>query len=408
MFGLLVQVPGLSLVPFSVLPGLLIVAPMVTTAPRSVRRLATAAVFALTAGLVVHAVSRGYGLESGSLATVISVVIWSLTLVVLPAMAWWSMKRIKPRTAILLMLVGGIASQLVLVGLSWKGSLGIFATALALIVLSSHEVLATMALVALAAIGFANDARSMAVGAGLAFVIAVVLRLLRRGGARLSRTLALLAAVAAVGAALVWGLAAGLAGAPIQERTIDQLNHANVIFGVRAEWAASLSLFQENPLGYGLAIQPSEAAVNEAITAVRDAGGDWTSNYFSQWVFGERVDLHSTLANMWFHFSVGGVVLAAAVGYLLFTAIRDARSTLGIYGLGGIYLAVMALWDLAFSPMGDIDRVIAGLCFALAAQFANSCKTSAPDGVVRAMDQSTAGFQQSKYRRGGNGAGLWV
>jgi hypothetical protein len=288
------------------------------------------------------------------------------------------MKRLNPRTGILLMLAGGIIGAAGIYGVGWKGSLGIFVTAFVLVLLAKHGVLSCLALLIAVVLSFTYDARSMAVAAGAALVVQLVLREKRKTGSWWARGTKLVLSMAVLVVGSVWALASGVAGSEVQIRTLDQLSRANVIFGVRAEWASTISLFQHSPFGYGFGVQPSAADSHAAITAVQAAGGDWTAGYFSRVVLGERVDLHSMTANLWFHFGIGGVLVAALVAVLLFRGIRDSSVSTRVFGMGGVFMILMAGWDLLFTPMADAPRLIAGIVVALSiAQMAGRSKLAA-------------------------------
>ncbi|TFV84148.1 hypothetical protein E4V99_03495 [Microbacterium sp. dk485] len=384
---LLVHLPGLSLVPASVPPALFLAIPMLSTAGKAIRRLSFWTAAAVATGGISLWVSVSSGLPAPRFDTWASVALWIVAIPLLPAAAMWSMKRIRPRTAILLMLGGGIVSTLLNAGFAWKGTLGIFVTGFLLILLARHAFLSFAALFLVVIASFLSDARSMAVAAVAALIVQVILS---AKGVRRRAFWRAAALAAGIGAALLIAprlLTSGIAGAATQARTLDQLSRGNLIFGVRAEWAATIELLQQRPLGFGIGVQPSPSDAGGAIGAVQAAGGDYTAAYFSQVVLGDRVDLHSTAANLWFHFGLAGIAVAILLAVILLRGIRDSSATAATLGMGGIFLMLMAFWDLLFSPMADLGRLLAGVIIALSVAFLS--RGVQPGDISLATERST-------------------
>jgi hypothetical protein len=258
-----------------------------------------------------------------------------------------------------------VLSAVLVYGWDWKGTLGIFVTALVLVVLVKRPVVATVALLAAITYSASADGRSMAVGGVLTLIVAIGLRRPSRGAGGYVGFFAV-AAVAVL--ATVWAMTSGLLGAIVQARTLDQLSKpAGLISGARVEWAAALELMGQRPLGFGPGVRATDAQAHDAVNAVQSAGGDFTADYFTTVMLGQRVDFHSTASNLWFHFGVGGVILAIALAVVLVRGLREAGTTRSVLGYGGIYLMFMASWDLLFSPMADVNRLIIGALVAVVA-----------------------------------------
>lgn len=393
MAVLLFRVPGFSLVPASVFLALLL-SPVLfgNRAGTDVRRLAIWTIVAIAAGSALLGISESTGLTSGSPVTTFSVVTWIAAIPLIISLARWSLQRLALRTGVLLMLAGAVLSSIIQGGLEWKGTFGIYVTAFVLVLIARTGFLSFVTLIGVAAFSVTNDARSMAAAALMAGVVQIALR--QRGKTErrwFARTLALIVPLVLAGVGLVLVLTSSVVGAEVQQRTINQLSRVNALFGVRAEWASTLALFENRPIGYGVGAQPSDTDRYDAITAVQAAGGDWTSTYFSQLVLGERVDLHSTLANLWFHFGLGGVIVAILVAAILFRGLRDSEATRATLGMGGIFLMLMAIWDLMFSPMANLDRVIAGAVIALAVAGARAQQGSQyPGGTKKTTNSPTS------------------
>jgi len=365
MLLLVVHVPGFSLVPIAVFPALFLAVPFFHSAPLAARRLAAATAVALISGAIVAGVTTSMGNRTSSIAVWGPIVLWVICIPVLVAAAAWSLRRISVRVGVLLMLAGGIASSAI-ASFEWKGTLGIFATAFLLVLFAGRGFMSFIALGAVLVLSATNDARSMAVAAAASLLVQWILRERRKPRGSVQRAVRIMVIGAVAAGLAVWAMASGVAGQQVQARTLDQLEKANPLFGVRAEWAATTALAESHPFGFGVGVAPSDSAIGEGILAVRAAGGDWTSRYFSNVVFGERVDLHSTLANLWFHFGIGGVVVAIVVGVILFRGVRDAADSARVFGMGGIFLMLMGIWDLFFSPMADVGRIIAAIAVAFA------------------------------------------
>jgi hypothetical protein len=158
-------------------------------------------------------------------------------------------------------------------------------------------------------------------------------------------------------------MSAGLLGRAVQLRTLNQLGTGqDIVSAGRTEWAATLDLFKNSPWGFGLGVVPSPDLQVTALNAVQAAGGDYSNtHYWTLEVFGVRTDLHSMLADMWAHFSVGGLWLAFVIAMALAIALPYSISAVRTLGAFPIFAVLTAAWDLLFSPMGNSDRLILGL-----------------------------------------------
>jgi len=82
-------------------------------------------------------------------------------------------------------------------------------------------------------------------------------------------------------------------------------------------------------------------------------------------VYRERTDLHSMLADMWFRFGVGGLIVCVILAIIFVSALPRALSFVRGLGAAALFIIIVGIWDLLFSPMGNSDRMIFGLLAAM-------------------------------------------
>lgn len=359
LLTLLLKVPGYSLVPLGALSGIMLI--LVTwrhLRGKRLRFLVWGTGLALFVGLAWRVLNIVSSAQPASLETFASVVLWLLAFPLVIAAGLWGLSKLTPRFGMILIALGAMLGSLATAEqVSWKGTLGIYVAMLLLLLVASSASLSAVALTGIAAVSAAADARSMAVVAGVSLVVMVFTR--RNPGGR-ARTFWMLGLIAAVGVAAIWAMSLGLFGESVQQRTLNQLTNPVFIFGgARVEFAATIALASANPLGYGVAMSPSSTDVAAGIDAVRLAGGDWTAPYFMESVFASRVDLHSTVSNLWFHFGFGGLLFAILLLVLLLRNLAPAaQEGRRILGMAAVFAILIGLWDMLFSPMGNSDRII--------------------------------------------------
>lgn len=369
---LLIKVPGLSLFPAPTLVIGLFLLPVIGAALPRLRRLTffvASTIIAITSGfLTLLATTSDFGTR-GLPVTIATMVAWLIAIPVAVALGVWGLRRLRVSTAVALLATGGIIGTIATeVPLGWKGSLGVYATALALAVVSRLPVnAARLVLVASAALSTVADARFLTLIALISLICTL------RGSRMADRmrvhpvawSLALAGVVALASQAAVWAMKSGLLGAGVQMRTLAQTaNGRSLIESGRTEWAGSLHLFSVNPFGFGIGEITNSGVARDAIARVRIAGGDVTSDYFTVSVFGDRVDLHSMTVDLWYHFGIGGLVFVVACLLLLGLSLPHAVRQGGALGGAFVLAILVALWDLVFSPMGNSDRLIFGLVIA--------------------------------------------
>jgi hypothetical protein len=384
LLSLFAKIPGLSLIPFSA--GLAIVLfPVVLPYLRSLnltRQLACAVAFALLTGTVLRMSAPVIMGEPNSVLVAVAVNLWLISIPFILALGLWGFQHMPVRTGLVLVAAGMSASVVANASfvagsgalsdkgsLEWKGTLGIAVTMLALCLVARRGVIwIRVVLLGATMIDVTSDARSQAFVTAVVFACTFVgQRVLEFAKNRPRLTAAaIVASLLAFAFSAVSAMQAGWLGSEIQRRTIDQTRGGqDVITGGRAEWAATLHLFSVSPQGYGAGIQVDPGAQGAALSAVRAVGGDADSAYFRTQVFGDRTDLHSILANMWFHFGVGGLVVAAVIAIIIAVALPHALSLVRGLGAAALFAMLVATWDLLFSPMGNSDRLILGVLTAV-------------------------------------------
>lgn len=297
---------------------------------------------------------------------------WLTCFPLLVALMLWCFERVDLAKGLAVLFAGAACFGLLQSDtFAWKGSIGIFLTVAALALVARARLTVTrLVLVAAAVLNAVYDSRTMAViCVGVLCLTMLPWRQRRWFGRRPKwASVVLVAGMAAFSNVAVWLMVEGYLGKAIQGRTLNQIDRAdNIILGGRTEWAASLDLAWNSPLGYGVAVTPDSSVVREAMHAVRQVGGDYNNEfYWYSQVFGSRLDLHSIFADLWMHFSLGGLVMALFIGWTLFKAIPLSVGAIRYFGAGPSFLILTGLWDLFFSPMGSADR----LWFALAAAIA--------------------------------------
>ncbi|MFT4228693.1 MAG: hypothetical protein QM602_00220 [Microbacterium sp.] len=235
----------------------------------------------------------------------------------------------------------------------WKYALGlpIAALLLALATAFNRRLAELLVLIALAGASAAMDSRSFF---GV-FAIGILLTIWQMLPARRRTTsLEVLLTVAAlalvvyvVGTTL---LLEGYLGEAAQERSLLQQERAgSVIVGGRPEMAATAALFLHNPLGFGpgTLVTPTELlAAKSGMWAINyDPENGWVNNF----MFGDRIELHSTLGDLWAYWGIAGIVFVVVALVILIQRVsvdladRSASALL-------VFTVIISIWNLAFNP----------------------------------------------------------
>jgi hypothetical protein len=375
LFALLVKIPGLSLIPA---PGLLFAAALFPVIIRKLRlvpdamRLLWFTMIALLCGAILALALPESAGTGGTWGTRLAVSAWLISMPLVTAAGLWASRYFSLLSALRLVFLGGLLGAFVAGaeggGVQWKGALGIYATLVVLAAVAEKAVIFSRVVLLVAmSISAVSDARTMVVIAGLVLLSTFATPQVRASfRSHPIRSLVLLSAGAAVAILVaILAMTSGLFGETIQQRTLNQMSGGRSLLETgRAEWAASLHLLGVHPWGFGTGTVVNSGLARDAVSAVASVGGDATASYFRIAVFGERTDLHSILADLWFHYGLGGVGFAGACIVLLIRATPLAIRLKSGYTALTLFAFATGTWDLFFSPMANSDRLIAGLLVA--------------------------------------------
>lgn len=238
----------------------------------------------------------------------------------------------------------------------WKEawSLPVTVLALSLARMAGNRVLGLAVLIGLAVFSAVQDARSFAavLAMAAALVAAQMLPLpdsaLRLGTVRMVLILAITGRLAyTVFSELALS---GVLGESTRLRTEQQLVRAgSVLFGGRPEAAATLGLFHDHPQGFGsgTVLDPSGIAVAQQSMARVNYDGD--NGYVYNYMFGDSIELHSGLGDLWAWFGLPGLVLAVVVIWALLDSLARQLSRQSASPLQA-FITLLALWNMLFGP----------------------------------------------------------
>jgi hypothetical protein len=269
----------------------------------------------------------------------------------------WARTVIGTRRIILVYALGFYAS-LAVYGLmpyeAWKFSLSVPTT---LLVLSLPGIYGkprreAVALIALAAVSGVSDARSasamMLIAGALVFSQGTPSR---RRRTRSAVVLFRLALVAVGGFYLIQAaILGGDLGEDAQLRTEHQIAiSGSVLVGGRPELGAATALVRHQPIGYGAGTLVSPSQVLIAKGGMEKLGYDPNNGYVEIYMFGDGIEVHSLLGDLWLLFGIPGMLLAVStLGFVVLGMIRALGNHVASGAL--LFLAVRLAWDFAFSP----------------------------------------------------------
>lgn len=282
--------------------------------------------------------------ELVSVVMIVGVFLWACTLVP----TWVA------STALALGLVfSAVARPALFLENPWKYALGLPTAALLLALAMAFRKRSAelFVLIILAGASATMDSRSFfgVFAIGILLTIWQMLPVRRRTTAvEVLLTVAALAfAVYVIGTTL---LLEGYLGEAAQARSVMQQELAgSVIVGGRPEMAATAGLFLHNPIGFGpgTLVTPTELLAAKAGMRVihYDPENGWVNNY----MFGTRIELHSSLGNLWAYWGFAGIAFAVITLIILIQrasidlADRSASALL-------IFTVMITAWNLAFNP----------------------------------------------------------
>ncbi|MBO0922206.1 hypothetical protein J1G42_15390 [Cellulomonas sp. zg-ZUI222] len=286
----------------------------------------------------------------------------------------WAHRVLAPRTVVVLYGAGMLASALPRAAGStdpWKYELSVPVTVLVLgaCLTVSSVLVQVVAVLALAAVSAANDARS---GASLLVVTAAVLVWQRAAGALAPRStvtrtvvqLALLGVIAAFSIQAM--LVEGVFGESARARTQAQIDTSGfVLAGARPEMGATAALLGAQPWGYGSGLLPDHGDVLTAKAGMAQLRYDPDNGYVERYLFGSGFEVHSVLGDLWIRLGPPGAVLAVTVTGLAAAGLVRALARRQASALRVLVTSLVA-WDLLFSPFFSTSIAVMVLAVALA------------------------------------------
>jgi hypothetical protein len=256
-------------------------------------------------------------------------------------------------------------SQLLLNPWRFGFAAAVTVTLLAIALQTGRRWVELVAALALTVVSAFTDARSsFAILLLTAILIAWQMRPARpgRGKSALRVILALITlavVVYNVGQALILD---GYLGEATQQRSLAQIDTSgSLILGGRPELAATLSLIQHRPWGYGSGTAPNLDDILAAKTGMATLNYQPNNGYVERYMFGGHIELHSMFGDLWASFGIPGLILA---GFLLVLVLRGIGRSVasGTASAILIFLGVTALWTLFFAPLhSSTELFILGL-----------------------------------------------
>jgi hypothetical protein len=178
----------------------------------------------------------------------------------------------------------------------------------------------------------------------------------------------------------------GTFGTELQQRSVAQIDASgSLIVGGRPEWSATLQLMRMQPFGFGLGVVPNSDDLNAGKAGFASINVDYNNGYVENYMFGGDYHMHSVIADLWTHFGLIGLALAAFVMFLL---LRHLSVTLAAHGAAPlvIFMTAIALWDLGFGPIfTNLKDVVLALVLVLAG-YRSQLKSAPPESVATVSD----------------------
>lgn len=254
---------------------------------------------------------------------------------------------------------------------AWKFT---FALPVALTVLGAAGMtrrrgLEILALASLGTMSLLSDSRSMTAFFVLTIPILAWQMVSRekRSGGRPWRALLWFAALALGAFNLFQSLLLdGVLGEDAQQRTEMQIETSgSLITGARPEAGAAAALVTERPIGFGAGTLPSSTDIWTAKVGMSALGYDPDNGYVDNYMFGQKIEVHSVLGDLWISF---GPLAAFFALLLLGSAVYAVARAVTLHECSGvvIYLLLLGIWNTFFSPLLPSSPTLA-LLFAITA-----------------------------------------
>jgi hypothetical protein len=158
----------------------------------------------------------------------------------------------------------------------------------------------------------------------------------------------------------------GVLGQKLQQRSEAQIQASgSLLLGGRPEWTGTVRLMELRPEGYGLGVVPGRDEVIAVKAGFASINVQYNNGYVEHFMVGPTFRLHSVVADFWADAGVFGLLLCAFVLFILveaFTVRLATRTATPLF----IFMAVLALWDLAFgTSYSNLPDVTLALALAL-------------------------------------------
>lgn len=216
-------------------------------------------------------------------------------------------------------------------------------------------------LIVLALVSVFFDCRSHAATFVLAALLVAWQMRYRRAGARgsVAATIALLGGIALtlyeLGTSL---LVDGYLGADAQARTIAQIDTSgSLILGGRPEIQATLALFAHRPMGFGMGVIATPNEVLIAKSGLNSINYAPNNGYVEKFMFGNQIELHSVLGDMWAQAGLAGIAFVVVIGIITIHALASRITSHNASGVV-LVLGIWTLWNLLFSPLYGSAQIL--------------------------------------------------
>lgn len=280
----------------------------------------------------------------------------------------WSRAAIGARITAVLYALGLIAeavlSQLAFTSPNpWK-YLFAFPVAIILLTLARSRPQAVIILLLIAAISVFDDSRSFTAMTIMA-LIAILVTPKTSGfsrGVRLRAILVIGLSTVGVYFLLSEAFLRGWLGKRLQEVAIRQTRGGEVslLVGGRPEWGAAVELFWARPIGFGPGVIPNTVDVHSGVTGLVALGVNQDHPYVREYLFNNRLEVHSVTGDLWLLFGLAGLALACVIVWFLVAGLMRGSNQADL-GAVGVLVGFIALWDMAFSPIANIRNVVLAL-----------------------------------------------
>ncbi|GAB4084269.1 hypothetical protein GCM10028784_08990 [Myceligenerans cantabricum] len=241
-----------------------------------------------------------------------------------------------------------------------------------------------LACVLLGVLFAADDGRSAF--AMLLLTAAVVLWQVRIGERSLRRSVwVTVGAVVAAGLAAYGGGQAlildGAFGTATAQRTAEQIEvSGNLLAAGRPEMGATAALLGHRPLGFGPGVPVNGEDLAVAKHGMSLLGYDPDNNYVYHYMFGSGIELHSLFGDLWAVYGPAGAALWLFV--VLLVVISLVRRTVrGVADALVVYVAILTLWNLFFSPVYSSVPMLILAVVVLLPRWADAVETPEPAPV---------------------------